>query len=146
MKRSLILLCCLAVFTIAGYTQANSMPAYGQLRVVNQHFATGNFNFRTNERVADSNIVQIYIRENGKTDWGESYIDTKLAGNESTAITMKAGLYDVRIVRKNNRASWKGDEISDNIIRNILIRENYITEIICAEGIQTMPHKKMEGY
>jgi hypothetical protein len=77
-----------------------------------------------------------------------------IAYNTATAVTFPAGLYDVKVSIWERKLYTRGYERgivgtkgrTDHISRNVLIRENYITEIDFNGGLQVLPHKKMEGF
>jgi hypothetical protein len=78
-----------------------------------------------------------------------------IAYNTATAVTFPAGLYDVKVSIWERKLFTRDRDLrgqaatkrrTDHVSRNVLIRENYITEIDFNGGLLVLPHKKMEGF
>jgi hypothetical protein len=129
----------ICIFSYSVYAQNPRSPVYGQVNIIMQ---------RPNSNGMPWFISAIYFRTSGVSSWGDNYSYTILGRGNSTAITLVAGLYDLQIASGlyHHSEGFLDGYYSEQIVRNVLVRENYITEIIYGSNgsLQIMPHKRME--
>jgi hypothetical protein len=122
-------LICLAFFFIANLIFAQSLDGQGYGQIVIIHDASGQ-------------IVEIFMKKSGETNWGSSYINSPMVGPDRRhTITLPPGFYDIKIIGKNLGAYKVSRE---DIVQNVWVREYYIVEILSQYGLYVQPHKRME--
>ncbi|MCL2722319.1 MAG: hypothetical protein FWD47_13400 [Treponema sp.] len=111
----------------------NAQSSFGYLKIIN--------NNPRMQTVDDSNyvIIGIFIKQSESSEWdGRDYLGgSRITRDNSTAIALTTGLYDIRFQMQRFYVDIFAGNMSDFITvesLNVPIRDDMITDIIMARG------------